>query len=79
MYHRHQVPGVSGEHTLMSMIKAVSPTTKVLLVIANIEPDTETGWADIDRCLRESFSIHDLLTAVRALLPSDVALYCGAS
>ena len=56
---------------LVAAVKATSPTTKVLMITADIELDTEAVSADVDRCLIKPFPMRNLVTAVNALLPSD--------
>lgn len=56
---------------LAAAVKATSPTTKVLMITADIELDTEAVSADVDRCLIKPFPMRNLVTAVNALLPSD--------
>ena len=56
---------------LAAAAKAASPTTKVLMITADVELDAEVGWADVDRCLIKPFPLRDLVAAVSALLPSN--------
>jgi two-component system chemotaxis response regulator CheY len=56
---------------LAKAIKAASPTTRVLLITADVELDAEAGWADVDHCLIKPFPLRDLVAAVSALLPSN--------
>jgi response regulator RpfG family c-di-GMP phosphodiesterase len=53
---------------LASAIKVVSPTTKMLLITADIEADAEACWASVDHCLIRPFPIRDLVAAVSTLL-----------
>jgi DNA-binding response OmpR family regulator len=55
---------------LAAAAKAASPATRVLMITADVELETQTGWADIDQCLIKPFPMRDLLAAVSALLPS---------
>jgi CheY-like chemotaxis protein len=56
---------------LASAVKGASPTTKVMMIIADVELDAEAGWASVDRCLSKPFPMRDLVTAVSTLLPSN--------
>lgn len=56
---------------LASAVKAASPTTKVLMITADVELDAEAGWADVDHCLMKPFPMRDLVAAVSTLLPSN--------
>ena len=58
---------------LASAIKGASPTTKVMMITADVELDAEAGWADVDHCLIKPFPIRDLVAAVSTLLPGDAA------
>jgi CheY-like chemotaxis protein len=66
----YHLADMSGDE-LASAIKAASPTTKVMLITADVELDTEVGWASVDRCLIKPFPMRDLLAAVSTLLPSN--------
>jgi DNA-binding response OmpR family regulator len=55
---------------LASAIKAASPTTKVLMITADVELDAEAGWASVDHCLIKPFPMRDLVAAVSTMLPS---------
>ena len=56
---------------LAAAVKAASPTTRVLLITADVAMDGSAGWPDVDRCLIKPFPLHDLVTAVSTLLPSN--------
>jgi DNA-binding response OmpR family regulator len=66
---------VIGEHGSASAIKAASPTTKVLMITADVELDAEAGWTNVDHCLSKPFPMRDLLAAVSALLPSNAVAW----
>ena len=55
---------------LAATVKATSPTTKVLMITADVELDAQAGWASVDQCLIKPFPIRDLVAAVSTLLPS---------
>jgi two-component system chemotaxis response regulator CheY len=55
---------------LAAAVKGAPPTTRVLLITADVELDGQAGWANVDRCLIKPFPIHDLVAAVSSLLPS---------
>ncbi|HEU5103724.1 MAG TPA: response regulator [Roseiflexaceae bacterium] len=56
---------------LVAEIKAASPTTKVLMITADVGVDGSEEWLDVDRCLIKPFPLHELVSAVRTLLPSN--------
>jgi CheY-like chemotaxis protein len=56
---------------LAATVKATSPTTRVLLITADVELDAQAGWASVDRCLIKPFPLRDLVAAVSTLLPSN--------
>jgi CheY-like chemotaxis protein len=57
--HARPIPLLMGDYHLSDMhgdelasaIKATSPATSVLMITADVELDTEAGWASVDRCL----------------------------
>src|SRR5258706_6869159 len=52
-------------------VKAAAPTTKVLLITADVAMDGSEGWPNVDRCLIKPFPLRDLVAAVSTLLPSN--------
>jgi two-component system chemotaxis response regulator CheY len=56
---------------LASAVKGASPTTRVMLITADVELDPEATLANVDRCLIKPFPIRDLLAAVSTLLGSN--------
>lgn len=56
---------------LAATVKVTSPTTRVLLITADVELDAQAGWANVDRCLIKPFPLHELVAAVSTLLPSN--------
>jgi DNA-binding NtrC family response regulator len=56
---------------LAAAIKAASPTTKVVLITADIAMDGIDVWPNVDRCLIKPFPLRDLLIAVSTLLSSN--------
>src|SRR5215213_9737832 len=56
---------------LAATVKATSPTTKVLLITADVELDAQAGWANVDRYLIKPFPLRELVAAVSTLLPSN--------
>jgi DNA-binding response OmpR family regulator len=60
---------------LASVIKAASPTAKVLMITADVELDAQAGWASVGLCLIKPFPMRDLVAAVSTLLPSNAAAY----
>jgi CheY-like chemotaxis protein len=66
-YHRSDMRG----DELASAVKATSPTTRVMLITADVEIDAEAGRASVDHCLIKPFPIRDLLAAVSTLLGSN--------
>jgi DNA-binding response OmpR family regulator len=65
----YHLADMSGDE-LASAIKAASPTTKVMMITADVELDAEAGWTNVDRCLIKPFPIRDLVAAVSTLLRS---------
>lgn len=53
---------------LAAVVKATSPTTKVLLITADVEVDGGGAWPNVDHCLIKPFPLRDLLVAVSTLL-----------
>jgi DNA-binding response OmpR family regulator len=58
---------------LAAAAKAASPATSVLMITADVELDAEVGWDNVDHCLIKPFPMHDLVIAVRTLLPSTAS------
>src|SRR5215213_3595030 len=56
---------------LAAAVKAASPTTRVLLITADVALDGGDAWPNIDRCLIKPFPLRDLVAAVSTLLPSN--------
>ena len=56
---------------LAAAVKAASPTTKVILITADVALDGGDAWPNIDRCLIKPFPLRDLVAAVSSLLPSN--------
>jgi len=55
---------------LAAAVKAASPTTRVLLITADVALDGGDAWPNVDRCLIKPFPLRDLVAAVSTLLPS---------
>ena len=56
---------------LAAAIKAASPTTKIVMITADIAMDDTGMWPNVDRCLIKPFPLRDLLVAVSTLLSSN--------
>lgn len=56
---------------LAAAVKAASPTTRVLLITADVALDGGDAWPNIDRCLIKPFPLRDLVASVSTLLPSN--------
>src|SRR3954464_11646254 len=56
---------------LAAAIKAASPTTKVVLITADIAMEDTAMGPSVDRCLIKPFRLRDLLAAVSTLLSSN--------
>jgi CheY-like chemotaxis protein len=56
---------------LAAAAKTASPATRVMMITADIELDSEADWADVEHCLIKPFPLRDLVTAVSSLLPSN--------
>ena len=66
----YHLPDMRGD-VLAAAIKAASPTTKVVLITADIAIDDTVRWPNVDRCLIKPFPLHDLLAAVSTLLSNN--------
>jgi two-component system, response regulator, stage 0 sporulation protein F len=56
---------------LAAAVKAASPTTKVVMITADIAMDGRDVWPNVERCLIKPFPLRDLVAVVGALLPID--------
>ena len=56
---------------LAAAIKAASPTTKIVMITADIAMDDLGMGSSVDRCLIKPFPLGDLLVAVSTLLSSN--------
>jgi DNA-binding response OmpR family regulator len=56
---------------LAAVIKAASPTTKIVLITADIAMDDRVMLPHVDHCLIKPFPLRDLLAAVNTLLSSN--------
>ena|SRR5215216_1334292 len=66
-YHLADVRG----DALAAAVKAASPTTKVILITADVELDGQEVWPDVDRLLIKPFPLRELVAAVSMLLPEN--------
>jgi len=56
---------------LAAAIKAASPTTKIVMITADIAMDDLGMGSSVDSCLINPFPLGDLLVAVSTLLSSN--------
>jgi hypothetical protein len=57
------IPLVIPDYHLSDMRGDASATTKIMMITADVELDTQAGWASVDQCLIKPYPIRDLLTA----------------
>ena len=54
---------------LAAAVKVASPTTKVLLISADVELDRQGVWPDVDHFLIKPFPLREFVAVVSMLLP----------
>jgi DNA-binding response OmpR family regulator len=67
------------DEKLASAIKAASPTTRVLLITADVALDGGGAWPNVDCCLIKPFPLRELVAAVSTLLPRNPRVRHNAS
>ena len=66
----YHLSGMRGD-ALAAAAKAAAPTTKVLLITADVAIAEGVEWPDVDRYLIKPFPLRELVAAVSTLLPSN--------